>query len=128
MKNEWKVGDWCIRALDIVQIEKLDPPVISVSSGMFCTAGRFIDELRPLTLRNKRTIEYYEYYLRELSKIDGEVGFNYPRISDHFEELARKDMDSISEGSYRSMAGHFVEEAKRYVPVIQGVQLFRRKQ
>jgi|SRR6267154_3872810 len=126
---EWKVGDWAIFNLDIVQIKDIrDSGGASVSEGSFETSGRILERLRPLTLRNKRTIEHFDWYYKQLDKITGERGFNYPRISDHFHELSRKAMDGDEKdtGPFDA-ARDFVEQAKAYVPVIQGINLFRSK-
>ena len=127
MEGEWKIGDWCIFDLNIVQITRLED-WDEVSDGSFCTSGRLKDRFRPLTLRNKRTIEWFDYYYKSLYKINGEAGFNYPRISDHFNWLSREAMDGPEDNKkpYDS-AMEFIRQAEDYVSVIQGIPLFRPK-
>src|SRR5438477_106407 len=117
---EWKVGDWCIFNLNIVQIKKLDGYSAEVSDGSFNTYGRLVDRFRPLTLRNKRIIEWFDYHYNELQKINGEAGFNYPRISDYFEHLSREAIDNGKDHtkSY-DLITEFVHQAREYTPVIQ---------
>lgn len=122
----WKVGDWAVFERDIVQIKDIREGGCSVSEGSFETSGMLLDRLRPLTLRNKRTIEWFDYYYRELSKINGERGFNFPDISRHFSRLILRAIDG-GEGDRAPFdeAQDFVKQAREYVPVIQGVPLFR---
>lgn len=123
----WKVGDWAVFDRDIVQIKEIrDGGSCSVSEGSFQTSGMLLDRLRPLTLRNKRTIEWFDYYYRELSKINGERGFNYPDISRYFSNQALRAMDGAEDDKAPFDEVHeFVKQARDYAPVIQGVQLFR---
>lgn len=122
----WKEGDWAVFDRDIVQIKEIRDFGCSVSEGMFETSGHLLDRLRPLTLRNKRTIEYFDYYYRELKHIRGERGFNYPDISRYFSNLALRAMDGPDEDKAPyDEAQSFVRQARDYVPEIQGVQLFR---
>lgn len=125
----WKVGDWAIYNLEIIQIKEIrENDIAIISDGCFETSGRLLDRLRPLTLRNKHIIERLEYYYKELNKIDGERGFNYPDISRHFSNLAIKAIDG-SDDVYRevmSLAASFIREANEYTKEIQGVKLFRK--
>ena len=51
----WKVGDWAVFDLGIVQIKEIrENGSASVSDGLIETSGMLLDRLRPLTLRNKR--------------------------------------------------------------------------
>ena len=123
----WKEGDWAINGRDIVQIKKIDDEGwMDVSDGSFATYGRLGDRLRPLTLRNKRLAEYFEYYYKELRNIRGEGGFNYPDINRYFNELTLSAIDDEKNvQEYCNKASNFVEEAKNYKPVIDNVHLFR---
>lgn len=124
---EWKVGDWVVFDLSIGQIKRMDD-YQEFSDGSFNTSGRLADRFRPLTLRNKRTVEYFDYYYNELRKIDGEAGFNYPDISQYFAQLALDAMDGAEDDKAPyDKAQAFVKDARDYKPNIQGVGLFRRK-
>lgn len=124
-KLTWKAGDWAVFDLDIVQIKKIDP-YVEVSTGMISTSGNLLDRLRPLTLRNKVTMETFEYYYRELRKLRGKRGFNYPDISRLFCDLALQAMDGPEDNKRPyDDAQAFVRDARDYKPVIQGVHLFR---
>jgi len=125
----WKVGDWAVFDREIVQIKEIrDEGGCTVSDGTCGTSGMLLDRLRPLTLRNKSTIEYFAYYYRQLSTIDGEGGFNFPDISRHFSSLALRAMDGPEEDKAPyAEAQDFFKMAREYVPVIQGVSLFRRR-
>jgi hypothetical protein len=98
-----------------------------VSDGSFRTSGYLADRLRPLTLRNKRAIEWFDWHYRELSKINGEGGFNYPDISRFFSQLTLQAIDGPEDNKdpYEA-AQEFVRLARDYAPVIRGVSLFRR--
>jgi hypothetical protein len=61
----WKVGDWAVFERDIVQITDIrESGGCSVSTGMFETSGNLVECLRPLTLRNKSAIEYFDHYYK----------------------------------------------------------------
>ena len=127
---EWQVGDWVVFDLKIGQIKELrGGGSASFSDGWFETSGRLQDRFRPLTLKNKHTVEYFETIYNRLHEIDGQHGFNYPRISQHFAELALSvidaDDDQCSKQFYEA-ANDFVSSARNYTPNIQGVALFRR--
>jgi len=124
---DWKADDWAVFERDIIQIKEIrEGGACSVSDGTCETSGMLLDRLRPLTLRNKRTIEYFDFYYRELNKIRGERGFNFPDINRHFSDLALRAMDGPEEDKGPcEQAVEFVQQARDYVPVIQGVQLFR---
>lgn len=125
--TEWKVGDWAVFDRDIVQIKEIrEGGSCSVSEGMCETSGMFLDRLRPLTLRNKRIIEYFDYYYRQLSLLRGERGFNYPDISRHFSSLALQAIDGDEKDRTPiDAAVEFVQQARDYTQTIQGVALFR---
>jgi hypothetical protein len=132
METNWKVGDWCIFDLDIVQIKEFrgeNHEIVEVSDGSLCTSGRLADRLRPLTLRGKRIIEYFDYYYSELRKIDGEAGVNYPDIARYFQRLALDAIDADKDAGQPiyDKAPAFVKAAKGYAPLIDGVALFRRR-
>lgn len=125
---DWKQGDWMIFDLRICQIKKIGE-YDEVSDGSIGTSGRLRDRYRPLTLRNKCIIEYFDYYYRDLSKIDGERGFNWPDISRHFNELALEAIDSLDDEGVKAAynkATEFVAGAREHKTVIQGVRLFRK--
>lgn len=125
----FNVGDWVVFDLSIGQIKELREEGCVVFSDGFCeTSGRLVERLRPLTLRNKRIVETFEIYYNRLREIDGEGGFNYPRISQYFTQLALNAIDNDNDvlDTYKK-ATEFVHEARKYTPVIQGVALFRSK-
>lgn len=123
----WKVGDWAVFERGIVQIKEIrEGGGCEVSDGSFSTFGRLMDRLRPLTLRNKRTVEWFAYYYRELNKISGERGFNYPDISRYFSNQALRAMD----GDEKDRAPFdevlkFIRQAREHTSIIHGVSLFR---
>jgi len=123
----WMVGDWAVFEREIVQIEEIrESGACSVSDGSFSTHGMLLDRLRPLTLRNKRIAEWFAWHYRELKKIRGERGFNYPDISRHFNKLALRAIDGPdTDKSSFEEAQEFIREARNYTTDIQGVQLFR---
>lgn len=121
----WKAGDWAVFGLDIVQIKQVEP-YVEVSTGTIATSGNLLDRCRPLTLRNKATIETFEYYYKELGKIRGERGFNYPDINSLFCGLALQAMDGKEDDTEPyDKAQAFVRDARDYKQEIQGIQLFR---
>jgi hypothetical protein len=124
--TNWKVGDWAVFDRDIVQIKEMHKNYCVVSEGSFETSGRLLERLRPLTLRNKATIEYFEWWYKQLSSVRGERGFNYPDISRHFSNLCLAAMDGDKEDKTPfDAARQFVTDASEYKTVIQGVNLFR---
>ena len=124
-KPEWKAGDWAVFDLNIVQIKQVEP-YVEVSDATISTSGRLLDRLRPLTLRNKGTIETFEWYYKELKKIRGERGFNYPDINRLFCDLSLEAMDGPEDNKEPfEKAQAFLRAAQDYKPVIQGVCLFR---
>jgi hypothetical protein len=124
-KLTWKAGDWAVFDLEIVQIKTIEP-YVEVTTGIISTSGNLLDRLRPLTLRNKVTVETFEYYYKELSKLRGERGFNYPDISRLFCGLALQAIDGAEDDRRPyDNAQAFVRDARDYKPVIQGIHLFR---
>lgn len=124
-KLNWKAGDWAVLDLDIVQIRQVEP-YVEVSNGTISTSGNLLDRLRPLTLRNKATIETFDFYYNELSKMRGERGFNYPDISRLFCDLALQAMDGDKDDTEPyDKVQEFVRDARDYKPIIQGIHLFR---
>lgn len=123
----WKVGDWAVFERDIIQIKDIrEGGGCTVSEGSFETSGMLIDRLRPLTLRNKRTIEWFDWHYSQLRKMRGEVGFNYPDINRHFNNLTLRAIDGPeNDKTPYNEAQEFIKEARNYVAVIQGVPLFR---
>lgn len=124
----WNVGDWVIFDLAVGQIKELrENDCATFSDGFFETSGRLVERFRPLTLRNKRIVESFEAYYRRLDQIAGHGGFNHPRISQHFAQLALDAIDGDEEGgkAVYEKAQQFLEEARHYKAVIQGVPLFR---
>lgn len=127
-KLTWMVGDWAVFDRDIVQIKEIrEGGSCEVSEGSFNTYGMLLDRLRPLTLRNKRTIEWFEYYCKRLKSINGEGGFNWPDINRHFNNLTLRAIDGPEDDKAPyDEASDFIQQARDYKPMIQGVQLFRR--
>lgn len=127
--REWKVGDWVVFDLNIAQITKLEP-YQEVSDGSASTSGRLSDRFRPLTLTNKSIMEYFGYYYRELRKIRGEHGFNYPAISRYFCELSLESIDCgddhEAQRKIHEKAPAFLRMAQEYTPIIDNVHLFRQ--
>jgi len=123
----WKVGDWAVFERDIVQIKAIrEGGGCSVSDGTGEITGDLLERLRPLTLSNKRIIEYFAYYYSDLSKIVGERGFNYPDISRYFNNLVLAAIDGADDNKVPfESAQDFVRKARDHVPVIHGVALFR---
>jgi len=124
-KLNWKVGDWAVFDLEIVQIKQVEP-FVEVSDASISTSGNLLDRLRPLTLRNKATVETFKWYYRELRKIRGERGFNYPDINGLFCDLSLDAMDGPEDDKAPfDKAQTFLREAQDYKPVIHGIHLFR---
>ncbi len=123
----WKQGDWCIFDLNIGQIKELTKDHACFSDGMFSTHGDLKERFRPLTLEGKRIIETLDHYYMDLRKIDGEAGFNYPDIYQYFCGLALNAIDDGENKNIYEKASQFVASARDYTPVIDGVNLFRRK-
>jgi hypothetical protein len=121
----WKIGDWAVFEMDIVQIKQTEP-YVEVSTGIITSSGNLLERLRPLTLRNKVTAESFDYYYKELRTLRGERGFNYPDISRLFCGLALQAMDGPEDNKVPyDKAAAFVREARDYKPMIQGIHLFR---
>ena len=125
----WKTGDWVIFDLQIGQIKEIhEENYVTFTDGSVETSGRLFDHFRPMTLTNKIIAENFDYHYMELRKIDGEVGFNYPDICRYFCQLALNAMDEpIEVRNFYDKAIEFVQEAKEYHRIIQGVNLFRKK-
>lgn len=122
--NGWKAGDWVVFDLKVGQIKSMKP-YVAFSDGMFETSGRLADRFRPLTLQNKNIVESMEGWYRSLDEIDGARGFNHPDIHQHFCELALAAIDGDPEQPF-ARAREFVQDARDYKTLIQGVRLFRR--
>lgn len=125
---EWKIGDWVVFDLRIGQIMGLDEGGFAeFSDGTFRTSGRLADRFRPLTMRNKCAIEYFDHYYNRLREINGEAGFNYPDISQYFAQLSLDAMDGDEKDKvpYEKVQ-QFLQDARDYKPVINGISLFRR--
>lgn len=126
---EWKAGDWAVLDMDVGQIKELrDDGMATFSDGFFEISGKLVERFRPLTLRNKRIVEAFDYCYKRLNEIDGEAGFNYPDISQHFASLALSaiDAEGDAEKQFHDQAGEFIREARDHLSIIQGVGLFRR--
>lgn len=125
----YKENDWAIFEMNIVQVTELrENGGITVSDGSFNTSGNasnIMGRMRDLTLRNKRIAEAFEYYYKELRKINGEGGFNYPDIHGYFSEICLEAMDAPDGEETYEKAAAFVKSAKQYEPIIDGVKLFR---
>lgn len=128
---KFNVSDWVIFDLKIGQIKEIrDETSVSFSDGMFETSGNLMARFRPLTLRGKSIVESFDYYYNEIRKIDGESGFNYPRISQYFSDLALKAIDNKDNEDnkiYFDKAREFINQARDYKPEIDGIKLFRPK-
>lgn len=111
MQNDYKVGDWVVFDLRIGQITKLGD-FQEFSDGTIETCGQLLDRFRPLTLRNKALTETFDYWYRQLNKIDGSQGFNYPRIGAHFWTLALEAIDLEDPSLTVNKARDFVCAAK----------------
>lgn len=124
-KFTWKAGDWAVFGMEIVQVKQIEP-YVEVTTGIISTSGKLLDRLRPLTLRNKVTVESFDYYYRELKTIRGHRDFNYPDISRLFCDLALQAMDGPEDDKEPyDKAQAFLRDARDYKPKIQGVHLFR---
>lgn len=126
---DWKVGDWVTYKMEVGQIKRMEDGVATFSDGWCETSGRIADGFRPRTLLNKRTVEYFDVIYKRLDQIDGHAGFNFPDICRHFSALALKAIDAgggDEAKQYFEAANEFVNEARNYSRVIQGVSLFRR--
>lgn len=125
--SNWNIGDWAVFDRSIVQIKDIrEGGGCSVSDGSFETSGDLLGHLRPLTLRNKHAAEWFDYHYRELNHINGHGGFNFPDISRYFSRLALRAMDGpVDDKTPFDEAQEFLRQARDYVPVIQGVSLFR---
>lgn len=125
----WNAGDWVVFDRAVGQIKEMrEDGSASFSDGWFETSGRLVDRFRPLTLKNKRIVEWFDAVYDRLREIDGEAGFNYPDISRHFSSMALSAIDTDGEGKeFYDKANEFVAAARDYKPLIQGVQLFRPK-
>ncbi len=122
----WKTGDWAVFDRDIVQIKEIREVGCSVSDGTCETSGMLLERLRPLTLRNKRTIEWFDWHYRQLRNLRGERGFNYPDISRYFSQQALRAMDGDEEDKAPfDEVSDFIAQARDYKPVIHGINLFR---
>lgn len=120
----WKVGDWAVFDRNVVQVTReIEGGFIEVSDGNLRISGRLHDRLRPLTLENKHTAEWFDWHYRELDKIRGARGFNHPDISSHYNWLMLRAIDG--DKAPFDEAQDFIKQARDYTPVIQGVQLFR---
>lgn len=124
---KWNLHDWAIFDREIVQITEIrDSDSVTVSDGSFSTSGNLLPRLRKLSLRNKRIIEFFEFYYKDLRRIRGEGGFNYPDISRYFNDLTLSAIDDeANDRIYFDKARNFVKEANDYKPLIDNVQLFR---
>lgn len=123
-----KVGDWVILDMKVGQIKEIKENGCAVfSDGYIEHRGRILDRCRPLTLRSKAIADSMDYYYRSLRKIDGNSGFNYPRIVDLFSDMTCMAIDHPqSEKDYFDIVKDFIQKARNYTPVIHGINLFRR--
>ena len=126
-QRNWKVGDWAIFDLEIVQIKEIrgNGDLFEVSTGIISTSGKLADRLRELTLQNKVCAESFAYQYKQLRNIKGERGFNYPDINRYFCQLALNQIDGepTDDTNYK-LGNEFVQLAGEYTPVINGVELF----
>lgn len=129
-----KDGDWVIYGLKLGQAgpirQETYGTIIEFSDGFIRTSGRDMHEwMRPLTLRNKVIVQSMDGIYDRLRQIDGESGFNYPDICHYFEALALKAIDGgeKDERAAYDKAQKFIDGARDYQRVIDGVRLFRPK-
>lgn len=124
-KMEVKEGDWVVFDMRVGQIKRIhDNEFPEFSDGTMNTSGRIADRCRPLTLRNKRIAENFDYYYNSLREIDGERGFNYPDIHRYFSQLALDAIDADDHEKMFDQAQAFVMAARDHTPTIDGVSLF----
>lgn len=125
--TEWKVGDWVIYDMGVNQIVRVDEDgnSMEVTCGVISTFGNLKSQMRPLTIENKRIGEGMKSYYKALDNIDGHAGFNYPDIHRYFNHLALEAMDGDREHAFEK-ARDFLEHARNYKPIIDGIRLFRR--
>jgi hypothetical protein len=124
----WKIGDWVVFDLSIGQVKEIRAYGETFSDGIFETSGRLADRFRPLTLRNKRIIDWFDWHYNELRKLNGNTGFNYPDINRYFCHLALQaiDEEDIEAGKkFFNKGSDFVKAAGNYQKTIDGVNLFR---
>jgi hypothetical protein len=125
---EFKVGDWVIYGLSIGQIKAIHQDEwYMFADGHIESSGMNADRFRPLTLSNKRIVDIFDIYYNRLRDIPGEAGFNYPAISQYFEKLALEAIDTPGSNEPFVKAQSFVQDARDYKALIQGVLLFRPK-
>lgn len=126
---DWKAGDWVVFDMSVGQIKEIRKgKAASFSDGWFETFGMLADRFRPLTLKNKQIVEWFETVYDRLHEIDGEAEFNYPRISQYFSELALKAIDAPDDEKAKQFydkASDFVREARDHKSIIQDIPLFR---
>lgn len=125
---ELKVGDWVVFDLRVGQIKEIREFGQEFSDGWFATSGNLSDRCRPLTLRNKRIMEWFDTMYKRLDEISGHTGFNHPDISKHFATLALKAIDHDTGDDAKpffDQGSDFIADARSYKPIIQGIQLFR---
>ncbi len=123
-----QANDWVIFDMKVGQIKEIrDTGGMSFSDGFFETVGYLADRCRPLTLRNKNIAETFDIIYRRLKELDGNAGFNYPEIFQHFVGLSLKAIDEPDKTSaVMEEASKFITLARDYTPIIDGVRLFRR--
>jgi hypothetical protein len=126
MSIEIKKGDWCIYGLDIVQVMELEP-YVEYSTGHIRGSNAPIEHFRPLTLQSKVIVEGMDHYYQMLRDQDGSAGFNFPRISQYFAQLALDAIDGTEDQAKAAWkrAQDFVHAARDYQQVIDGIRLFR---
>ena len=128
MEKKWEVGDWAVFDREIVQVTEIRPSGgATVSNGTTNTSGSssLLEQLRPLTLRNKYIAETFAWYYKELYGVKGHGGFNFPDISTWFNELVLQVIDNPDRARPYHEVQEFVRLARDYTPVIQGINLFR---
>ena len=123
------VGDWVVCDLKVGLFKEIsEGGAARFSDGFFETSGIHLRErFRPLTLRSKRVVETFGIFYKRLGAIDGNGGFNYPRIVDYFSALALEaiDGDEKDQAPYEKALA-FIQAARNYTPIIDGVPLFQR--
>jgi len=137
----WKVGDWCLFEFTLHTIKEMEGnKITSVSDGNFQTGGCDLsDRVFPLTIRNKRISDTFEYYSGKFHEIH-HVTLNFPDIHNYLVEkwckaMNSKEDDTVADGEIASIinrVGRFYDEFIEKIRCLEtmevdGVRLFRQK-
>lgn len=112
---EVKVGDWVIFSYEIVQVTKVEEgKVREISNGTSTVSGNELT-VRPLDLRSKGYAESFQYFYRELNKIQGSRALNWPRIHGYFSDLCVKAIDDEKREFAEGELNQFIKEGQDFV-------------